>query len=121
MRSVPFDLLIHTGDLAYDDGSREQIERTVFDVYADVLGTYPLYPQTGNHDYHSEGAAPFREAFALPENGGPEGLERWYSFDWGDVHFVALDTERTGRSRPPGWRPTSRPTASPGRWSTRTS
>jgi hypothetical protein len=23
-------------------------------------------------------------------------VERWYSYDWGDVHFVALDTERTG-------------------------
>ena len=30
----------------------------------------------------------------LPDNGGPEGLERWYSFDWGQVHFVALDTEK---------------------------
>ena len=26
----------------------------------------------------------------------PDGIERWYSFDWGDVHFVALDSERTG-------------------------
>ena len=34
--------------------------------------------------------------FVLPENGGPDGIERWYSYDWGDVHFVALDTERTG-------------------------
>jgi hypothetical protein len=28
--------------------------------------------------------------FAPPENGGPEGRERWYSFGWGDAHFVAL-------------------------------
>ncbi|MFW5921149.1 MAG: metallophosphoesterase, partial [Polyangiales bacterium] len=29
-------------------------------------------------------------------NGGPGGHERWYSFDWGNVHFVALDTELIG-------------------------
>ena len=39
---------------------------------------------------------PFRQVFVLPENGGPGGVERWYSYDWGDIHFVALDTERTG-------------------------
>ena len=38
--------------------------------------------------------APYLEVFSLPENGGDAGRERWYSFDWGDVHFVALDTER---------------------------
>ena len=32
----------------------------------------------------------------LPENGGPGGVERWYSYDWGDIHFVVLDTEKTG-------------------------
>ena len=29
----------------------------------------------------------------LPENGGHGGVERWYSYDWGDVHLVALDTD----------------------------
>jgi hypothetical protein len=35
----------------------------------------------------------------LPENGAPDGVETWYSFDWGDVHFVGLDTEKTGASQ----------------------
>jgi 3',5'-cyclic AMP phosphodiesterase CpdA len=96
MRTVPFDLLVHTGDLAYDDGTRAQFEANVFSVYADVFQAFPFYPASGNHEYNSEGAAPFREAFSLPENGGRDGRERWYSFDWGDVHFVALDTERIG-------------------------
>lgn len=51
-----------------------------------------MLPKTGQ-------AGPFRQVFALPENGAPEGLERWYSFDWGNVHFVALDTENLDSSQ----------------------
>ena len=92
----PFDLVLHTGDIAYDSGTRGQFERNFFDIYADMLERFPVFPASGNHEYETEDAAPFREAFALPENGGPGGIERWYSYDWGDVHFVALDTERVG-------------------------
>ena len=97
MLKVPFDLVLHTGDIAYDSGTREQFESVFFDMYADMLERFPVFPASGNHEYETEDAAPFREAFALPENGGPGGIERWYSYDWGDVHFVVLDTERTGR------------------------
>jgi acid phosphatase type 7 len=96
MATVPFDFMIHTGDIAYGGGTRASFEGRFFQVYADFLKYFPVFPASGNHEYDSTDAAPFREVFVLPENGGPEGIERWYSFDWGDVHFVALDTERTG-------------------------
>jgi hypothetical protein len=96
MATVPFDFMIHTGDIAYDSWTRAEFERTFFKPYADYLKFFAVFPASGNHEYESEDAAPFREAFVLPENGGPDGIERWYSFNWGDVHFVALDTERTG-------------------------
>jgi acid phosphatase type 7 len=96
METVPFDFMIHLGDIAYEEGTRQQLEHVFFDVYADLLETFPVFPASGNHEYGSEDAAPFREAFMLPENGGPAGRERWYSYDWGDVHFVALDSERIG-------------------------
>ena len=96
MATVPFDFMIHTGDIAYGGGTRASFEGRFFQVYADFLKYFPVFPASGNHEYDSEDAAPFREVFVLPENGGPEGIERWYSFDWGDVHFVALDSERTG-------------------------
>jgi acid phosphatase type 7 len=96
MRTVPFDFVIHTGDIAYSSGRRTELEHTFFDIYGSVLDGTAVFPVSGNHEYDTEGAAPFREVFSLPENGGPLGRERWYSFDWGPVHFVALDTERTG-------------------------
>ena len=54
-----------------------------------------MFPVSGNHEYETEDAAPYLESFVLPENGD---RERYYSFDWGDVHFVGLDTERIGAS-----------------------
>ncbi len=93
MATVAFDLMLHTGDIAYGSGTLAQLESNFFDVYDDFLESVPVFPASGNHDYQSERAAPYQEVFALPENGAPDGLERWYSFDWGEVHFVALDTE----------------------------
>jgi hypothetical protein len=96
MQTFPFDLMLHTGDIAYDDGTLADFESKFFGVYAPLLTDAPVFPISGNHDYRTADAAPFRQVFALPENGGPDGRERWYSFDWGDVHFVALDTEKIG-------------------------
>jgi calcineurin-like phosphoesterase family protein len=92
--TVPFDLMLHTGDIAYGSGRMSQLEALFFDEYSALIQSIPVFPASGNHDYGTEAGAPYRQVFALPENGAPEGLERWYSFDWGDVHFVALDTER---------------------------
>jgi acid phosphatase type 7 len=92
--TVRFDLMLHVGDIAYGSGTLAELESQFFAEYASILGSVPVFPTSGNHDYRTEGGAPFRQVFALPENGMPGGVERWYSFDWGDIHFVALDTER---------------------------
>ncbi len=89
MLTVPYDLILHTGDVAYQDGTMAQYQDNVFDVYADMFRSIPFFPAAGNHDYHTQAAAPFRQVFNLPGSAG----EKWYSYDWGRVHFVALDTE----------------------------
>jgi hypothetical protein len=87
MYTVPFDMMLHTGDVAYDNGTIAQYEANVFGVYADLFRNIPLFPSSGNHDYRTQQGAPFRSVFNLP------GDEKWYSYDYGRVHFVALDTE----------------------------
>jgi 3',5'-cyclic AMP phosphodiesterase CpdA len=99
LQTVPFDFIVHTGDLAYDAGTSAQIQANVFDVYAPLFRSFALYPITGNHDYTTDRAEPFLQAFVLPENGNPRQAERWYSFDWADVHFVGLDTEQIGEEQ----------------------
>ena len=103
MESVPFDFMIHTGDVAYEKGKLSELETLHFGVYSPLLRMFPFFPASGNHDYGTDNAAPFRQSFALPENGGPYGHERWYSFDWGNVHFVALDTELSGNAAQEAW------------------
>ena len=77
-------------------GTKQQLEDNVFSVYAPLLKNISAWPASGNHEYETNDATPFREAFVLPENGGEKGRERWYSFDYSSVHFVALDTEKVG-------------------------
>lgn len=99
IRNVPFELLLALGDNAYESGTLDEFEMHLFDVYGPVFRSVPVFPISGNHEYHTRDAAPFREVFVLPENGGEQGRERWYSFDWGPIHFVALDTEKTGAAQ----------------------
>jgi hypothetical protein len=96
IESVPFDFFLHLGDLAYERGTPTEIEAKFFRVYAPVLQSFPAYVVAGNHEYATRDAAPLRQAFVLPENGTASGRERYYSFDYGNVHFVAIDTELIG-------------------------
>ena len=94
MRNVKYDFAMIAGDVAYDNGKLAELERHFFGVYRSILETTPVFPASGNHDYNTDDAVPFRQAFTLFENGGEEGRERWYSFDWGPVHVAVIDTER---------------------------
>jgi acid phosphatase type 7 len=89
MKRYRYDLIIHTGDVAYSSGTTEQFDANVFSVYTELFRNLPFFPAAGNHEHKTMSAAPFRDAFALPG----DAAETWYSFDWGRVHFAALDTE----------------------------
>jgi hypothetical protein len=88
MYGFPYELIVHTGDIAYDSGTIGEFEDTVFKMYTPLFGHVPFYPAAGNHEYKTMQGAPFRAVFALPGNS-----EKWYSFDYGPIHFAALDTE----------------------------
>ncbi len=94
MSRVEFDLALLAGDIAYPEGRLADLEHNFLAVYAPLMRSAPFFPASGNHDYQTDDGAPFRQVFALPENGGPAGRERWYSFDWGDLHVVVLDSEK---------------------------
>ncbi len=89
MLDFPYEMIIHTGDVAYDNGTIQEFEDNVFGVYSQLFQNLPFFPAAGNHEYGTMQGAPFRDVFALPGDGG----EQWYSYDWGRIHFAALDTE----------------------------
>jgi hypothetical protein len=86
--TVPFEAMLFLGDIAYPRGSYDQLQTRFFEVYAPYLARAPAYAAIGNHETWTDGGAPFDDVFVLPGN------ERWYSFDWGHVHFVFIDTNR---------------------------
>ncbi len=100
------DLVMMLGDNAYDDGTDEEYQRAVFDMYPGILRSSVLWPTLGNHDGHAADSAsesgPYYDIFTLPraaEAGGvASGTEAYYSFDYGDVHFICLDSYESDRS-----------------------
>jgi hypothetical protein len=74
------------GDLT-DNGSDQHEWGEFLDAATGVFSRIPMMPAKGNHD-----GSLFSEFFSLPDN-GPQGVSgTFYSFDYGDAHFVVLDT-----------------------------
>jgi hypothetical protein len=103
MPGETFDIAIHGGDVVYGTSSTTgggwypQYHNWFFDIYKDWLRSRPVFPSIGNHDDSISRALAYRSLFVLPDNGAssafPDHAERYYSFDYGPIHFIALDTE----------------------------
>jgi predicted phosphodiesterase len=74
------DFVLHTGDFV-NDGTRASEWTTFFAIEQNLLRQAPLFGVLGNHEKNS---THYFDAFHLPGN------EQWYSFDYGNAHFVAL-------------------------------
>lgn len=100
------NLWIMLGDNAYSDGTDSQYQAAVFDMYPELLRRSPLWSTLGNHDGHSADSAtesgPYYDIFTLPKNaeagGVASGTEAYYSFDYGDIHFICLDSYDSDKS-----------------------
>ena len=80
------DFLIHTGDLAYPNGTIRQLDRRFFRPYRRVLERMPLYTTPGNHDLTSRSA--YASAFAPVLAGTRAGKS--YAFEWAGAHFLSV-------------------------------
>lgn len=89
MSKVSWDLLVHLGDVAYEDGTEEELTTRHFHIYADILQSTPMFPAVGNHDLHVDDGAAYDASFVWHP---PYPGERYYAYRWGGVQFVALDT-----------------------------
>ncbi len=100
------DLWLMLGDNAYTTGTDAQYQAAVFDTYPEMLRQAVLWPSFGNHDALSADSAtqtgPYYEAFTLPgqgeAGGAPSGTEAYYSFDYGNLHVVCLDSTESDRT-----------------------
>lgn len=101
------DLVMLLGDNAYDDGKDNEYQDAIFeDMYEDMLKKSVLWSTLGNHDGHSANpnsqSGPYFDIFSFPkyaEAGGiASGTEAYYSFDYGNIHFIVLESHQTNRS-----------------------
>ena len=100
------DLWLMLGDNAYNDGTDNEYQNAVFNIYQEVLPNAPLWATLGNHDARSANSSDqsgvYYNVFTLPkeaEAGGlRSGTEAYYSFNYGNIHFVCLDSQETSRS-----------------------
>lgn len=111
------DVWIWLGDNAYQDGTDNEYQTKVFALqgFSDIFTYMPFWPSPGNHDYNTVWSqstllgipytniplenhqGPYFDMVEVPrfaEAGGfPSQLEVFYSFDYGDVHFLSLNSE----------------------------
>ena len=99
------DLWLMLGDNAYESGTDIEYQRAVFNMYPTLLRQSVVWPTLGNHDGETANSAtqtgPYYDIFTLPkfgEAGGvASGTEAYYSFDFGNIHFIVLDSFDTSR------------------------
>lgn len=75
------DFVINTGDMVRYGKNEE--EWASFLGISKFMHNVTLYPAMGNHDLPPSS---FTQYFSLPNN------EQWYSFDYGNAHFVILNS-----------------------------
>jgi acid phosphatase type 7 len=99
------DFWLMLGDNAYESGTDEEYQSAVFDKYYTILPNLPVWSTIGNHDAglpDQFGRFPYLNIFNLPVNGEAGGIasgtERYYSFDYANIHFVCLDSQTSDRS-----------------------
>ncbi|MFT4518262.1 MAG: hypothetical protein ACI9JM_000643 [Halioglobus sp.] len=114
------DLFLMLGDNAYTVGSDFNYQQAVFETYPELLKNFSVWPTIGNHEMGFFGVSsspdpesyiqqpgdepsgmPYLDIFTLPtdgETGGvASGTEQFYSFDYGNVHIVSLDSQLSAR------------------------
>jgi len=98
---------------AYGQGTDQQFQNAVFNIYNPLLHSTCLWPAVGNHETYwanqddnpltNNQADPYLAIFDMPsqgEAGGvPSGSELYYSFDYGRTHFICLDSQVSDRSQ----------------------
>ncbi|HEX6810282.1 MAG TPA: metallophosphoesterase [Planctomycetota bacterium] len=96
-----WDLGLMPGDIVYPGGEAANFDPHFFAPYGPALRGTPHYPVLGNHDAATQTGQPFLDAFYLPT--ANSGTERWYSFDFGNCHFIGLDSTRASSPQQRAW------------------
>ena len=100
------NLVLQLGDNAYNSGQDIEYQKAMFDMFPTMLRKTVFWSCLGNHETAQATAFvdsyPYFDIYTLPtagESGGvASGTEHYYSFDYGNIHFIALDSMTANRA-----------------------
>lgn len=96
------DVWLMLGDNAYNSGTDSEYQNAVFNMYPTLLQNTTLWSTRGNHESDVGGSgSTYYNIFTLPSNGQAGGVasgtEAYYSFEYGNIHFICLDAFGSSR------------------------
>ena len=95
------DAWLMLGDNAYNSGTDTEYQNAVFNMYPTILQNTTLWSTRGNHESDAGGGT-YYNIFTFPRNaeagGLASGTEAYYSFEYGNIHFICLDAFGSSRS-----------------------
>lgn len=95
------DLWLMLGDNAYSTGTDNEFQAAVFNIFPDMLRKSVLWSTRGNHENTDAAGSVYYAIHTFPTQGQaggvPSGTEAYYSFDYGNIHFVCLDAFGSSR------------------------
>ena len=97
---ITLDMFLHVGDMAYQSGLDAEFQGRFFEMYQDTLRNVVCWPAMGNHEGITSrglaGTGPYYDCYRLPTKGEAGGVasghEAYYSYDFGQIHCVVLDS-----------------------------
>ena len=100
------ELWLMLGDNAYHGGLDRVWQVAVFNTYSNLLCQTPVWSCIGNQETFNlptvSNTAPYFENFTFPTNaeagGVASGTEKYFSFDYANVHFICLDSMTSART-----------------------
>jgi len=100
------NVVLQLGDNAYNSGLDAEFQKAMFEMYPTMLRKTVFWSCLGNHETAQATAFvdtyPYFDLYTLPtvgESGGvASGTEHYYSFDYGNIHFISLDSMTANRA-----------------------
>ena len=96
------DICLLLGDIAYTHGRDSEYQRPLFDMFKELLRHTATWPTYGNHDSYCSTCdstlhtGPYFDIFKVPNVGQAGGVpsysKAYYSFNYGNIHFVSLNS-----------------------------
>lgn len=100
------NMVLQLGDNAYNSGLDTEFQAGMFNIYGTMLKKTPFWSCLGNHETNQStsyvNSYPYFDLYTFPTNaecgGVASGTEHYYSWDYGNIHFISLDSMTASRS-----------------------